>query len=144
MEQVNVNFQLKGIELLEIKLINPQIPLKQERIYNFNINIEQRISKEEKLVVVITSIEAVHEEDKQCHASIKTSCVFSLENMQDFVEAGSGQINLPQQFVVTLNSIAISTTRGVMFSNFSGTFMHSVFLPIVNPSSFVTNKPIDP
>lgn len=140
MEQINVNFQIKGIELLEMNLKHPQIPLELERTYNFNINIEQRINNEEKLVIVVTSVNIIHEEDQQCHASIKTSCIFLIENFKDFIVANTNQVNLPDQFVVTLNSISLSTTRGIMFTNFKGTFMHNVFLPIVNPSTFIIKK----
>ena len=140
MEQINVNFQLKGIELIAINLNQPQIPLPPERGYNFNINIEQRINNEEKLVIVTTSIELIHEADKQCHASIKVSCIFLVENFQAFYSATNNQVKLPDQFIVTLNSISLSTTRGIMFSQFKGTFMHNVFLPIVNPSAITTKK----
>lgn len=140
MEHVNVNFQLKEIELLDINLRNPQIPLKQRRTYNFNINIEQRINNEEKLVIVITSVDLIHEEDKQCHASIKTSCIYFIENFQDFMVTNTNQVILPDQFVVTLNSLSLSTTRGIMFSCFKGTFMHNVYLPIVNPTALIVQK----
>lgn len=140
MEQVNVNFQLKEIELVGINLHHPQIPLNPERTYNFNIQIEQRINNEDKMVAVTTSIEIIHEEDKQCHASIKTNCIFIIENFQDFVAGSSNQINLPDQFAITLNSISLSTTRGIMYSQFKGTFMHNVLLPIVNPSSLITSR----
>ena len=138
MEQVNVNYQLKGLELLEINLKHPQIQLNQERSYNFNINIEQRINNEEKLVVVITSVDLIHEKDNQSHASIKTSCIFSIENFQDFIVGNTNEVKFPDQFVVTLNSISLSTTRGIMFTCFKGTFMHNVLMPIVDPSAFVT------
>lgn len=140
MEQVNVNFQLKEIELVGINLHHPLIPLNPERTYNFNIQIEQRINNDDKMVAVTTSIEVIHEEDKQCHASIKTNCIFIIENFQDFISEGNNQVNLPDQFVITLNSISLSTTRGIMYSHFKGTFMHHVLLPIVNPSSLVTTR----
>ncbi|MEI6141677.1 MAG: hypothetical protein WCP85_20565 [Mariniphaga sp.] len=138
MEQLNVSFQLKGIELNSLSLNQPQIPLNPERSYNFNINVEQRINIEEKLVVVSTTIDLIHEADKQNHASIKTSCIFLVENLQVFNSA-TDLVKLPDQFITTLNSISLSTTRGIMFSQFKGTFMHNVFLPIVNPTAF--NKP---
>jgi hypothetical protein len=140
MEQVNVNFQLKEIELVEINLHHPQIPLNPARTYNFNIQIEQRINNEDKMVAVTTSIEVIHKEDTQCHASIKTNCIFIIENFQDFIYESNNQVNLPGQFVITLNSISLSTTRGIMYSHFKGTFMHNVLLPIVNPSSFVITR----
>ena len=140
MEPVNVNYQLKGIELLEINLKHLQIQLNQERTYHFNINIEQRINNEEKLVVVITSVDLIYEEDNQTHASIKTSCIFSIENFQDFLTGPTDKVNFPDQFIVTLNSISLSTTRGIMFTSFKGTFMHNVLLPIVDPTGFVIQK----
>ena len=139
MEQLNVSFKLKGIELNALNLNQPQIPLNSERGYNFNIDVEQRINMEEKLVIVSTTIDLIHEADKQTHASIKTSCIFLVENMQVFNSA-SDFVKLPDQFIVTLNSISLSTTRGIMFSQFKGTFMHNVFLPIVNPTALNTEK----
>lgn len=140
MEQVNVKFQIKGIELLDLSLKNPQIPLNAERNYNYNINVEQRINNEEKLVFVITNVDMVHEEDQQLHASIRTSCIFYIENFQDFIVENSNEVNLPEQFAVTLNSISLSTTRGIMFSSFKGTFMHNSILPILNPTDLVFTK----
>ena len=139
MEQLNVSFQLKGIELNSMNLNQPQIPLNQERNYNFNINVEQRINIEEKLVIVSTTIDLIHEADKLIHASIKTSCIFLVENLQVF-NSDADQVKLPDQFVVALNSISLSTTRGIMFSQFKGTFMHNVFLPIVNPAAFIPQQ----
>lgn len=140
MEQVNVNFQIKGIELLDLNLKHPQIPLKAERKYNYNINVEQRINNEEKLVFVITNVDMVNEEDQHLHASIRTSCIFYIENFQDFIVENSNEVKLPEQFVVTLNSISLSTTRGIMFSSFKGTFMHDSLLPIVTPTDLVFTK----
>lgn len=143
MEQINVNFQIKKIELLEINLNHPNVHLGQESVYNFNINIQQRISVEDKTIHVIISVESVHESDQQCHASIKTSCVFLVENLEDFKIANSHKYKLPDQFVLTLNSIAFSTTRGIMFSAFKGTFMHDIVLPIVNPADFILEEQSD-
>ena len=136
MEPVKVNFQLKGIELLELNLKNPQTQLNPERTYDFNISIEQGINNLEKRVVVITSIDLIFKENLQNHASIKTSCIFAIENLQDFIVENSNEVKFPQQFVTTLNSIALSTTRGIMFSHFKGTFLNNVILPIIDPSAF--------
>ncbi len=142
MEQINVNFQLKGIELLEISIRHPQVLLEPGRTYNFNINIEQRINDEEQMVAVVTSIELIHEADKQCHASIKTSCIFRIENFQDFMTKDK-VVEFPEPFIITLNSISLSTTRGIMFSRFSGTFMQDVLLPVVNPSALIKNNSVE-
>jgi hypothetical protein len=139
-DPVNVNFQLKGIELMDVNLNHPQIQLNPERLYNFNIQVEQRINIAEKMVVVISSVDMIHEEDKVCHASIKVSCIYAVDNMMDFVSKKNQQVEFPEQFVTTLNSISLSTTRGVMFSQFRGTFMHNILLPIVNPTALNVKK----
>jgi hypothetical protein len=140
MDSKNINYQLKGIELVSFTLNQPQERLNQERVYNFEINVEQRINPEEKLIHVFVSIDLIQDEDKQCHASIKTGCVFMVDNLSEFISATTNLVELPDQFVVTLNSISLSTTRGIMFSQFRGTYMHSAILPIVNPATFHTIK----
>jgi len=142
MKKANINFQITGVELLEINLNNPRTQLNTERTYHFNINIEQRVHKEEKSVIVITTVDLIHEPDNQCHATIKTSCVFFVGNILDFSPPESQQIDLPEQFMITLNSISLSTTRGIMYSQFRGTFMHNVLLPILDPSTLTLSKPI--
>lgn len=143
METMNVKYQLRGIELLENYLVHPQIPLNQERTYNFDINIEQKINNDEKIVIVLTSVKIIHQEDQECHASIKTSCIYIVDNLNELLLPDLNKVNLPEQFVITLNSISLSTTRGIMFSCFKGTFMHNVYLPIVNPSEFTINKVVE-
>lgn len=141
MEQAKINFQIMGVELLEINLNNPGIQLNAERTYHFIINIEQRVHKDEKSVIVITAVDLIHEPDNQCHATIKTSCVFFVGDILDFSSPDSQQIDLPEQFMITLNSISLSTTRGIMYSQFRGTFMHNVILPILDPSTLKLSKP---
>ena len=140
MDSKNINFQLKGIELVSFTLNPPPTLLNPERVYNFEINIEQRINPDEKQVNVFVSIDLIYDADKQCHASIKTSCLFLVENLPEFTSPTSNLVELPDQFIVTLNSISLSTTRGIMFSQFKGTYMHPAILPIVNPASFNTKR----
>ena len=50
--------------------------------------------------------------------SLKASCVFEIENINEFVGEGSGEIKMPTDMLTTLNSISLSTVRGIMFSQF--------------------------
>ena len=64
--------------------------------------------------------------------------------MTEIKKADSGQFSawtgmpqeLPTDIIVTINSISISTIRGIMFSTFKGTYLHNAFLPIIDPKSF--------
>ena len=42
---------------------------------------------------------------------------------------------LPDGLADILNSVALSTARGIMFSEFKGTLLHHAFLPIVDVKS---------
>jgi len=136
----DLSFQIKGIELLDVKMIHQENPLPSQTIFNFNISLEHRINPEKKLIAVIASIEIFHEDQKTLLGSIKASCLFNIANINDFAVEGSKEIKLPIEVLTTLNSISISTVRGIMFSQFKGTFLHNAHLPIVDPQGFHLNK----
>ena len=72
--------------------------------------------------------------------SLTANCIFEVENMNDFMDTKTRNINLPEEFVITLNSITISTARGIMFNQFKGTFLHNAILPIIKPESILIQK----
>lgn len=134
-----ITFQIKGIELLDVKLNQPQRPLPIHTTFHFNINLEHRINPENKLVIVITTIEILHEDKETRLASIKASCVFEIVNFEEFLTDNT-KVSFPNNILVTLNSISISTIRGLMFAEFKGTFLHNAILPVIDPTSFKIQK----
>jgi len=73
-------------------------------------------------------------------ARLQFLCLYHIENMQQYVN-DSGEFVLPESLITMFNSISISTGRGVLFTLFRGTFLHSVILPIVNPQQVTTQLP---
>lgn len=134
-----ISFQLKGMELLDVKLNHPQKPLPTQTTFHFDINLEHRINNENKLVIVVCTINVIHENKTTLLGSIKASCIFEVMNMSDFV-TNKNQIQFPEVILTTFNSVTISTVRGMMFSQFKGTFLHNAHLPVINPKSFTVNK----
>jgi hypothetical protein len=43
---------------------------------------------------------------------------------------------LPSGIIDLLNSVSVSTVRGMMFSAFKGTFLHNAVLPVIDPKTF--------
>jgi len=130
MEQ-NVTFSVVGIELLEFaikpfgKPIPDNIPLK------YNVNIEHRFNIESQSLFVIVSVEILGRSEEVELCTAKTSCIYKIENLSDFVTGK--KVELPEQFIVSINSISLSTIRGVLFTLFRGTHLHNVILPILDP-----------
>jgi preprotein translocase subunit SecB len=135
-----ITFQIKGIELLDLKLNQPKQPLPLQTTFHFNINLEQRISPENKLVIVVTTIEILHKDKETRLASITGSCTFEISNFDEFNLEGSQEVSFPNNILVTFNSVSISTLRGLMFSQFKGTFLHNAILPIIDPTSLKKNN----
>jgi|ERR1035437_5928011 preprotein translocase subunit SecB len=134
------SFQIKGIELLDVKLNYPKQPLSDQITFHFKIGLEQKISLENRLIIVITTIDVVHEDTETRLASLQVSCIYEIANFEDFIIEGTQQVTIPDAILVTLNSVSISTVRGIMFSQFKGTFLHNAILPVVDPKAFVKNN----
>jgi hypothetical protein len=134
-EEINLSFQIKEIQLLEVKLNQQSQPFPPQMTFHFNLTLEHRINQENKLMIVTTAIEIVHEDKETRLGALKASCIFEVNNIEDFVV--DGQILFTEDAMVPFDSISISTTRGLMFSQFSGTFLHNAILPIVDPKSFI-------
>jgi hypothetical protein len=89
---------------------------------------------------VVATVEILHEDKATLLASLKASCIYEIANFNDFLTKGTNQVTFPESVVVTFNSITISTVRGLMFSQFKGTHLHTAILPIIDPTAFVKNK----
>jgi hypothetical protein len=73
----------------------------------------------------------------QLFSSIDRSNIYEILNFVDVIKISTdGKLDIPQALIEVLNSISISTTRGVMFSTFKGTFLHNAVLPIIDPRQF--------
>lgn len=133
----NIEIQLKGIELLS----SNQYMLSPGTInpgnFKFNINIETKVDALNKLLFAIVHVEILTENQSLALGAISVNCIFELKNFDAIIKTEStGKIALPQQLLDIVNSISISTTRGVMFASFKGTPLHNAFLPMIEPQPF--------
>ena len=117
---------------------NPDITVTN---FNFNINIEIRADTMNKLVFVIVHIDIKNDGHSEVLGALSVSCIFDIVNFEYLITVeADGKVNIPQHLIETLNIISISTTRGVMFSTFKGTFLHSAILPIIDPQQLNTDS----
>ncbi|MFZ4400179.1 MAG: hypothetical protein ACOYO1_09105 [Bacteroidales bacterium] len=128
-----ITFNIKGIEILGFNLNLPSEPLLEEiKAFDFTVNVEQKINIENKLVYTIVSIDILHGNSEIKLGSFKSAIIFEITNFDDFLD--KNQIfNLPEDISLVLNSVSISTSRGLMFAQFKGTFLNNAFLPIIDP-----------
>lgn len=137
----NVEMKIHAIEILNGSLnlpANPGIPATN---FNFNIGVESRVNAVNKHVFVIVHVEIKNDDHSIVLGALSVSCIFEIVNFEEVIKIeNDGKVNIPQPLIETLNMISISTTRGVMFSTFKGTFLHGAVLPIIDPSQFQAGK----
>ena len=133
-KEFNVELQIRSIELLKSSLNLPLKPNTPVITFNFNINIESRVDAVNKLVFVIVDVEIKNDDHSVILGALSVSCIFEIVNFEKLIKVDAdGKVNIPQQLIEMLNIISISTTRGVMFSTFKGTFLHGAVLPLIDP-----------
>jgi len=126
----NITFAATGIELLDYAITTPKQAIAAGTPYRFDLNIEHRFNIEQKRVFVVVTVR-VHAEGIESElVSAKVSCIYNIANFENFVEGK--KVTFPSDFIFKLNSISLSTVRGVLFTLFRGTFLHNVILPILN------------
>ncbi len=137
MEQ-NITFAFVGIEILEFAIKSYGKVIPENTPYKYNVNIEHRFNIDQKNMFVITSVEVFGGSEKVELCTAKVSCIYNIENFSDFVK--EKKIELPENFIVGVNSISLSTTRGVLFTLFRGTHLHNLILPLIDTKEFKSNK----
>jgi hypothetical protein len=131
LEIEKVEFQIQGIELVE-----SSFKFSEKRgtndVFRFNINLEHLFSGEKDIMIVKTEINILDKSSTEVVGNIKTHVAFNIVDLRKYFK--DNKPSLPEVFVSTINSISISTTRGMMFSAFRGTFLHNAILPLIDPS----------
>ncbi len=135
MEQ-SVSFQIKAIELLDVALTQQQQALPEQFTFNFNIGLEHKINPENQFLIVIGTVKIIHQDGQTQLASLKASCIFQIQDFFNFLDPANNNISIPQAILTTLNSVTVSTIRGIMFAQFRGTYLHNAVLPVINPQDF--------
>lgn len=130
-----VKLQFNAIEVINFQIKVPMENLSNLDKFNFTVDTELQINEENKLLVIVVEIK-IYDSTKTIEiGNFKTNNVFLVIENFDLIKAklGKEHIPMPQELVTMLNSISLSTTRGVMWSTFKGTILHNAVLPLWNP-----------
>ena len=132
-----IKFQIRAVDLLNSSLQLPKEEIIDQSNFNFNVNLEQKIDHNLKSFIVITTVDITSAKNiTEKLGSISTACLYTIENFDELIKADSKQPDISDDVLDILNSISISSTRGVMSQVFRGTFLHNAILPIVDPKAF--------
>lgn len=137
---IKYGIRVQGIELLSGSLIRPEFPPESLTAFQFNINIEQRVEKENKLVFVLVFVQVLIPNTDTVIGKLEVSNIYEVAEFDEVIKMQDAiNFTIPSELVDILNSISLSTTRGVMFSTFKGTILHHAIMPIINPKQMKIN-----
>lgn len=140
---VNAAFQLRGVELHQL-IINKQMPGVQPPVkFNFDVQIESNVDAVQKVIINAATIGVKGDNQPNLLGSITCICLFSVANYEEVVTMRSEtQAEINDAFADTINSITISTARGMMASELRGTYLHFAVLPIIDVMGLKKNVPV--
>jgi hypothetical protein len=127
-----MQFRIVALDILEANLVSPPQNLTQEIVFQFDVNIEHRWNTDDNIFIVVTTISIFSNNKEHLLSKFKTNTVFKVEDLAKHVDTANSKNNMPTDVILDLNELAISTTRGSLFSFLKGTYLHNAILPIIN------------
>lgn len=141
METMKIEYKINGIELIE-KHLNRFENLPPSVQFNFQVSSQTIFTKEPlRLLVVFTSIEINIVGSPKVLGKFFIAMGFEILNPEViFKDEPEPKIIFPLEVENHFKSLAISTSRGIVFSELRGTPLHNAILPILDMKIF---KPIE-
>ena len=136
LNNVLLNFQIKSVDLIKSSVHSPKSPISEPQVFSFNVSLEQKVDSNNKCLIVVTHVEVSTVEDMDYKlASCSVACLYSIANYSDIVKVSDNNVSINESSLVILNSIALSTTRGVLSQLFRGTNLQHAVLPAIDPKA---------
>jgi hypothetical protein len=136
-ENQEIELRLKGIEILESFQSLPENKNLNLTNFSFNLSIDNRSESGSRIIFVLIDVKILTPDQSILLGGLKVNCIFEISNFDNVINSNSeGPNMIPKHVIEILNSISISTTRGILFSTYRGTFLHNAILPIIDPKDF--------
>lgn len=127
-----VQFKIENIEINRISISQQPQKFNSEK-YGYKLNVEHLFNIEENTVMVLVSVSVMA--GKNLLSEVAINIYYNVNNLKNFDNKSEKRMEFPEDFTTAINAISISTLRGVMFSEFRGTYLHNAILPVVSPRS---------
>ncbi len=132
-ESKTFNVKLDAIEFLGSEITTPEQISGTTLDFVHQVNIVHKMDLDKSKLIAIAAIETSSKDEPGPKGSVKISFIFNIDSLQEKIDRNddSGTSNLPDNLLNAINSIVLSTARGIMFSTFKGTILHKAILPLV-------------
>lgn len=136
-EQERFTFKLKKIDILEKYVSLYQDDDKGDDDFDFGISLQIAPDANLNQSVHILKVDVTTKKDKEnIIASFTLGAIFEIPELEKISTYEGDVVRLPQTLQTLLTTVVIGTMRGVMYTEFRGTSLRDVLLPVLDPSAF--------
>lgn len=131
---MNPIYQIRKIEYISKKINEPKQDFSfGENKYNIQSSIELKIRAQDKMIIPIVYIAVSDAKDnEEIIAEFKIAFLYTIENFDDFAKLDqNSKYTVDDDLAINLNTISISTARGMLFTEVQGTYLKDFLMPIV-------------
>ena len=106
--------------------------------FQFDFRIELRVSPQKKAIICFQTITVKEVGKNKLLASFELACVFEIDNFEEGLKQDiHGKFQIPPDLDLTIKSASVSTARGVIYSEFRGTYLDKAIMPIIDINSLL-------
>lgn len=139
-----IAYRFSGIQIIS-KSLAPMPETSPDSLgYSFSILLEMKVDEKLKMVSPVVYIKIFYGEieSRLELASFTVAYYFELPEFEKvMVKTDENAYIIPNELDALMKPIAISTTRGIIYSELRGTYLQSVLLPVVIMDKFDYGDP---
>jgi hypothetical protein len=145
MENAPINFRFVAIQTISKSMAQSPEPPIDLSLTSFNITVETRVHAQSRLVMPYVHLKVNRTDTKMELASLTVAYYFEIEEFDKFILLNEDKLYLiPPHLDALIRPVCISTTRGVFYSEFRGTYLHNCIMPVVFMDAFTEIKNAPP
>ena len=137
------SYNIKFVSIDMISKSMEQQPFNGEEPQDFKFDwiVDLRVSEEQKLVAAITDIAIVWVNGEKEIAKFKTVCAFEFPDFANiFTLIEEKKYDVPVEIEIFMKSTALTTSRGMLYSELKGTYLNGLVLPLVDIAKLVRDQ----
>lgn len=136
MENKPIGFRFTGIQVVS-KTMEEMPKDGISGTFYFDIRVENRINAENNAVIPFVTITIKDEKTEKKLANFHVACAFEVESFKEIVALNpNGTYEIPANLELIFRQVSLSTVRGIIFSELSGTYLHNAIMPVIFVNTF--------
>lgn len=138
-KKVTIQFALKSVRTTSFSFTSANVPEGQKEFF-YHINTYYEANNTTKRMIIEPTVEAFADQNEKMPIfSLRVRNEFSIRNFDEFLHEEDKvlKVTFPIQFIISLVSISLGTTRGILLEKLSTTDMSDFILPVHDAAQMV-------